>query len=309
MLLCSYLYVSLLWLLIMSKKKGLMAILSPAKTLDLSPLSPTVTAKMLPSVPNCDPKLTLQVARAMKERTRSELKRLLGVSEDIAIKAHEYWRDFELDTNIKAVTSKPCIYSFSGAAYQGLQINDNDSYNADAMQYLQNNLRIIDPLYGVLRPLDYIQPYRLEMATRGVFNDKTSRLADFWRDAVTRNLAEDLKEQDEQVLLNLASDEYAAAVDIGSLGENVVYIKVVFREQGRVIAVHAKRARGLMVRYLALNKINSLEEVKNFNLEGYALISAECDHSTLVFDRPKQEKRPALAKTEAPSTATKRTKR
>jgi len=160
---------------------------------------------------------------------------------------------------------------------------------------MQNNLRIIDPLYGILRPLDRMQPYRLEMATRNVFGkDDTTKLNDLWKESVTQQLARELAlrpRSDQQILLNLASDEYAAAVDATMLQEaapNSKYVKVVFRDQGRVVAVHAKRARGLMVRFVAETQAKTLEDVQDFDAEGYKLVVKESDESTLVFDRPKQ---------------------
>lgn len=139
---------------------------------------------------------------------------------------------------------------------------------------MQENLRIIDPLYGVLRPLDLMQPYRLEMATKSLFSgdDKKLKLADFWRPSVCNTLANDLKGRDDKILLNLASDEYSAAVDDALLPEDTRYIKIVFREEGRTIAVHAKRARGLMVRYLAENEVKGLDGVKQFDSEGYGVV-------------------------------------
>jgi cytoplasmic iron level regulating protein YaaA (DUF328/UPF0246 family) len=155
---------------------------------------------------------------------------------------------------------------------------------------MQRNLRIIDPLYGVLRPLDVMQPYRLEMSTKMVFpkHDKT-KLADFWKPAVCSYLSNDLSNSRENlILLNLASDEYAAAVDAGLLPEGTQHVKVVFWEQGRTIAIHAKRARGLMVRYLAEAEVQDLEGVKRFDKEGYSLVAMKSDHTILVFDRTKQ---------------------
>lgn len=167
--------------------------------------------------------------------------------------------------------------------------------SSDAVLYMQNNLRIIDPLYGILRPLDRMQPYRLEMATRNVFGkDDTTKLNDLWKESVTQQLARELAlrpRSDQQILLNLASDEYAAAVDATMLQEaapNSKYVKVVFRDQGRVVAVHAKRARGLMVRFVAETQAKTLEDVQDFDAEGYKLVVKESDESTLVFDRPKQ---------------------
>jgi cytoplasmic iron level regulating protein YaaA (DUF328/UPF0246 family) len=193
-----------------------------------------------------------------------------------------------MDTKRSLADIKPCIYAFSGAAYQGLQAS---SMSESAMLYLQDNLRIIDPLYGVLRPLDAIQPYRLEMATRHVFPDNTTlKLSSWWQPSVTARLSRDLRDRKDMILLNLASDEYSAAVDVENLPESTRFVKVVFWEEGRVIAVHAKRARGLMVRYLAEHEVESVEDIKAFDVEGYSFVEESSDKTMLVFDRKKGAK-------------------
>ena len=171
---------------------------------------------------------------------------------------------------------------------------------------MQQNLRIVDPLYGVLRPLDVMQPYRLEMATKKVFPDV--KMTDYWKVSVCDFLSKDLSPRDNKILLNLASDEYSAAVDTTILPEGTQYIKVVFWEEGRTISVHAKRARGLMVRYLAENSIESIKGVQQFDVEGYSFVENKSDETTIVFDRKKQatatKKKAAATKK---TTATKKT--
>jgi cytoplasmic iron level regulating protein YaaA (DUF328/UPF0246 family) len=307
-----------------------MMILSPAKTLNLSPLehSPATT-----TIPHCNVGKTKEIMQAIKQRTQAELGRLLGISANLAQTAHEvssenilsairssvsrilaqqshhptftqYWSNMETDiSNRDSSVVKPCIYAFAGTAYDGLQVSSLDE---DSLQYLQSNLRIIDPLYGILRPLDIMQPYRLEMATRNVFpNDKSMKLATYWQQNVTERLSDDLTNRINLILLNLASDEYSAAVDSKSLPTDTQYIQIVFRQEGRVIAVHAKRARGLMARYLARKKAESLEDVKSFNMEGYSFVKDVSNETMLVFDRKKQQapkKRAAAATSKAPTT-------
>lgn len=202
---------------------------------------------------------------------------------------------------------KPCIYSFSGTAYNGLNVS---TLSNDAMTYLQDNLRIIDPLYGLLRPLDVMQPYRLEMATRNVFpKKKTIQLATWWQPSVTKRLSEELASRNDKIVLNLASDEYSAAVDVTSLPEGTRFVKVVFREDGRVVAVHAKRARGLMTRYLSETGAQSLEDVKSFHVEGYSFVEGASDDTTIVFDRKKQAPKKREAKeTKKPASKKRRSK-
>jgi hypothetical protein len=278
-----------------------MMILSPAKTLNLSPLehSPATT-----TIPHCNVEKTKEIMQAIKQRTHAELGRLLGISANLAQTAHEYWSNMETDiSNRDSSVVKPCIYAFAGTAYDGLQVSSLDE---DSLQYLQSNLRIIDPLYGILRPLDTMQPYRLEMATRNVFpNDKSMKLATYWQQNVTERLSDDLTNRINLILLNLASDEYSAAVDSKSLPTDTQYIQIVFRQEGRVIAVHAKRSRGLMARYLAEIKAESLEDVKSFNMEGYSFVKDVSNETMLVFDRKKQQapkKRAAAATSKAPTT-------
>lgn len=181
------------------------------------------------------------------------------------------------------------------------------------MQYLQDNLRIVDPLYGVLRPLDLMQPYRLEMATRKALPGETIKLADFWKESVTARLKKDLEAHGGTtacpILLNLASDEYSAAVDPNALPDSAAYVKVVFWEGGRTIAVHAKRARGLMARYLAENDTNDLEGVRAFAEEGYGFVDSESDETKIVFDRQKGAGAKRGAATKGKAKAPKKSKR
>ena len=241
--------------------------------------------ELAPTVADCCPSRTLEIARAIRTRKESELVKLLGT-------AGQYWSNFaETESDRDSADRKPCIYAFSGAAYQGLQVSD---CGAAAVSYLQKNLRIIDPLYGLLRPLDRIQPYRLEMASKNVLlgDQKKIKLADFWKDAITERLSQELQDRDpspssSSILLNLASDEYAAAVSEAGLPKATAFVKVVFWQEGRVISVHAKRARGLMARYLAEKEATTLDDVRAFAEEGYSFVASKSDEQTLVFDRPK----------------------
>jgi len=262
--------------------EGIMMILSPAKSLDLSPYQGSLET----TIPECDLAKTLQIAKAMKMRTEKELTKLLSVSANIGKTASEYWGNFQEDGhNDTGNDSKPCVYAFSGASYQGLQINECGD---DAVLYLQNNLRIIDPLYGVLRPLDKIQAYRLEMATKGVLsNKKNQKLNDFWKESVTASLAKDLKDRKNKIILNVASDEYSSAVDQSGLPSGTAYVKVVFLDGGRVVSVHAKRARGLMTRFVADHMCETLEDVKKFDSEGYSFVESKSNDSCFTFERTK----------------------
>ncbi|KAL7447783.1 hypothetical protein ACHAWC_000106, partial [Mediolabrus comicus] len=161
---------------------------------------------------------------------------------------------------------------------------------------MSNNLYILDPVYGVLRSLDPMQPYRLEMGVKGIVaNDdcnkqgKKETLASYWKDSVTSYLGKELNNNNKSssapsILANLASDEYSSSIDISSLPPNTIYLNIIFRHQGRVLSVHAKKARGLMARYLSQTNAQTLEDVANFNLENYNCIPNEKDEKWTVID-------------------------
>lgn len=278
-----------------SSNGGMRMILSPAKTLDLAPYDAEEQDDGVPTPtrPSCDVARTRRIATAMQQRTTPALAKLLKLSPTLADTAGEYWSKFSLDPTTSATPEKPAVFAFSGAAYQGLRAHDllsQGSHGAAALSYLQANLRILDPLYGVLRPLDAIQPYRLEMACRGVLpEEERGTLSASWKASVTRflNKNDDNDDDAPRTLLNLASDEYAAAVDGDALAASLV--KVVFQQEGKVIAVHAKKARGMMVRFLAEGHVTTLAGVREFREEGYAFVAARSSQHTLVFDRKKQQ--------------------
>ncbi len=318
-------------MLLVNIPSAMILILSPAKTLDLTPLN-SIQSKYEPTIPNCNKALTKDVANAMKRHVRkgkTHVSKLLGVSANIAATACQYWNNYSHD-NIKddkddeaEVIRKPAIFTFSGAAYQGLDINNGLCENENAMEYLQSSLRIIDPLYGSLKPLDSIQAYRLEMATKNLWDgDKSDKneeypkaLSKFWKDAVTESISSDLTnmDSDSNIVVNLASDEYSAAVDESSLPSDTKYIKCVFKNDGRVIAVHAKKARGMMVRYLALNNVLDVEGIQNFDMEGYAFVESASSDDEIVFDRekptPATKKSAAATKKRASKSSAKNTKK
>jgi hypothetical protein len=258
----------------------------------------------------------------------SQLKKILGVSDSLAKTAQNYWKAMQNgdgnDANASAYPYKPCGFAFAGVAYAGLDISRLSNHS---IEYLQDHLRIVDPLYGWLKPMDVIEAYRLEMASRGVFDtgnnnnakkkksnasSSSSSLAQFWKPAIRESLHKeeselqqggDGGEEGQQsrriVIVNLASDEYSAAVD-WPLDKMV---KVIFRHAGRVVAVHAKHARGLMARYMAEHFVATLDSLVKFDLEGYtfrpeqssSLDISRCGQDDdggdkemikLVFDRP-----------------------
>ncbi len=245
-------------------------ILSPAKTLDTSPM---VRNEPIPwTLPSCDVSKTKELTEIMKQHSVSSLKKLLSISDNLATTAKQYWDEMTDESS-----GKPCIFAFQGAAYQGLSI-DTIPDTLSTLNYLQGTLRIIDPLYGWLRPMDEIQPYRLEMATRNILPHQ--KLADYWKPSIQESIHNE--KGDSIWILNLASEEYSAAVDYPEK-----MIKVVFRHEGRIISIHAKRARGLMVRYCAIHQISDTSQLIHFAEEGYRYQPNKSDETTFIFDRSK----------------------
>ena len=281
-------------------------LLSPAKTLDGSPLPASVLLNDNLSFthPDCCVEKTAAIARFMKKLKATELSKLLKLSAALTEQTHAYWQKFQIEFMLDGTTdfpehnSKPCIYTYSGAAFQGIQIQDCD---VNTLIYMQENVRILDALYGLLRPLDLIQPYRLEMDTKNVLphgsKEPVHKLSAYWSESVATRLTYELERSNATtlspdhgppILLNLASEEYSAAVDVTRLPSHCRYVKAVFWEDQRVVAVHAKRARGLMVRYLSERQATAMDDILQFDLEGYQYMASKSDENTVVFNRSKQ---------------------
>ena len=175
------------------------------------------------------------------------------------------------------------MFAFRGDVYQGL---DADSLSSDDLDFAQSHLRILSGLYGVLRPLDLMQAYRLEMGTKFRNNDGKN-LYEFWGDTLKQSVQKELDKSDSQVLVNLASNEYFKAVKAKQLSHPV--ITPVFKDykngQYKIISFFAKKARGLMARYVIQNRIDQPEGLKSFNLDGYKISKKLSSEQEIVFTR------------------------
>jgi len=208
-----------------------------------------------------------------------DLKGLMSVSDKIAelnYNRFKNWEDPTLSNN-----SRQAVYAFKGDVYSGL---DADTIEEDKFDYLQNSLRILSGYYGLLRPFDQILPYRLEMGTK-LENENGNNLYKFWGDKITDVLNEDINEDD--IIVNLASDEYFKSINKDKIKSKV--ITPVFKEfkngTYKVIAIYAKKARGLMSRFLIERKSTSVDDIKLFNVDSYSFDSALSNNQELVFTR------------------------
>lgn len=252
-------------------------LLSPAKNLDFAPA---------PDAPEATkPALTKDLGELVdvaKDLSARDLKRLMGISDNLADLNHQRFQAFK--TRGKPASSKQAALAFNGDVYQGL---DAATLAPRELAYAQDHVRILSGLYGVLRPLDAIQPYRLEMGTR-LKNPRGADLYAFWGDRVAKELNKAAKGHDDPTVVNLASKEYFGVVDRGALKPPV--LTAVFKEEKdgklRQLQFYAKRARGLMARWAAQNRPTRLDDIKDFDLEGYAFAPNASRDDEWVFTRP-----------------------
>ena len=215
----------------------------------------------------------------LKKMQPLEIKKLMGVSDQIAELNYNRFQSWE--TPFSLDNSIPCGWAFSGAAYKGL---DYGSLSNTIQEYSQGVLRILSGLYGVLKPLDLIQPYRLEMGTKFGVNNAPN-LYKFWGDQITNELNAEIK--DNEWIINLSSNEYFKAINTNKLNGRLVTCS--FKEnkagQYKIVMAYAKKARGLMSRFILENKISEKEDLLAFNSEGYRYYPKLSNENELVFVR------------------------
>ncbi|PYE80174.1 hypothetical protein DFQ11_107146 [Winogradskyella epiphytica] len=249
-------------------------VLSPAKSLDYETKLPTTRTSEGLFFKEAE-----QLNKILKKKSAKDLSKLMKISDNLGQLNYERNQEWELPfTNENA---RQAIYAFSGDVYRGL-----DAYTIDIKKIdkVQDTVRILSGLYGVLKPLDLIQPYRLEMGTKMPVG-KNKNLYEFWNKKVTQALNDEL--EDDELFLNLASNEYFKAIDTKAL--KVPVVNVVFKEfkngNYKIIAFFAKVARGLMARYIIDTDAKTIDDVKGFNYENYGFSEELSSENELVFTR------------------------
>ncbi|MGB3555209.1 MAG: peroxide stress protein YaaA [Jannaschia sp.] len=232
----------------------MLTVISPAKTLDLAPVDHPATAPRFPD------DTALLVARARRLGLR-DLRALMSISEPLARLNRDRYRDWDM------APEKPAIFAFAGDTYTGL---DAATLSTDALRHAQGSLRILSGLYGLLRPLDAIRPYRLEMGSR-LATRRGRDLYAFWGDRIARALEADAAAAGTDVLLNCASVEYFGAVTTGAPALRMVTPTFLEDRPGgpKVVSFAAKRARGAMARFVAENRIADPADLRGFTAGGY----------------------------------------
>ena len=253
----------------------MLMVISPAKTLDYSGKSYShfTTPAALEQ--------TQELAAQLRSYESHELSSLMKISDNLAELNFQRYQEFE--TPFTPDNAKQALLVFKGDVYKGIQVED---YSEADLTYAQAHLRILSGLYGLLRPLDLMQPYRLEMGTK-LATGKGKNLYEFWGDRISHLLNEDLKKEDEPCLVNLASNEYFKSIDLKKLKARVLNIAFKENKNGtyKIVAIYAKRARGLMVDYAVRNRITDFEALKAFDTEGYAYSEELSDDDNWTFCR------------------------
>lgn len=257
---------------------GMLAVLSPAKSLDFSTRVPTPRRS--------EPRLLSESAaliEVMAEKSPEEVAELMDISDELAhLNATRYhtWEPEHTRRN-----SRQAVFAFNGDVYQGL---DARSLDARDLTEASKTVRILSGLYGLLRPLDLIQPHRLEMGTR-LGTSRGKSLYDWWGGTITDLLREDLAASPgPEVLVNLASAEYFKSIDVDRLGVPVVSPRFEDRDADgvpRIVSFHAKRARGTMAAWMVRNRVRSVARLRAFDGDGYALDEARSTRLMPVFVR------------------------
>jgi cytoplasmic iron level regulating protein YaaA (DUF328/UPF0246 family) len=261
----------------------MLLLLSPAKSLDYeSPL-----AKLPHTLPQFTPQ-SAELIELLRDKSPQDIAELMDLSEALSglnVARYQSW-----SPKFTAKNSRQAVLAFNGDVYEGL---DAKTLSADDLAWAQDHLCILSGLYGVLRPLDYMQPYRLEMGT-ALPNAHGQNLYKFWGAQIAQYLNLQLQQQPQlqpqAVIVNLASQEYFKAVDRKALQARVV--ECVFEDfkggKYKIISFNAKRARGLMARYVVLQRVSKVEQLKKFNLEGYAFEASASEADRWVFRRKVQ---------------------
>jgi len=252
----------------------MITVISPAKTLDFQSEWKSQATTLPYFIENAE-----YLNAKLSKISMKQLGKLMGISTDLAVLNHERFQKFTVpfDKN----NSKPAIYAFKGDVYLGLQA---ESMSDSDLEFAQNHLRILSGLYGLLRPMDLMQAYRLEMGTSVRITPAKPNLYSYWGDSITKRIQE---EMDDNILINLASAEYFKAVRAKKMKARIVTPQFLDAKGGeyKMIGFFAKKARGLMSRYIIQEKINKPEDLKSFNLEGYSYNAKLSKADDFVFTR------------------------
>lgn len=252
-------------------------VLSPSKGQDFDAPSP-IKKRGMPIHLEASERLIAE----LRKLDAAALQRLMAISDKIAALNIERYHTFSTPFTTK--NAKQALFAFKGDVYNGLDV---EQFSKEDLDYAQDHIRILSGLYGVLRPYDLIQPYRLEMKTR-LKNPMGDNLYQFWGNSITESINSAFKRHPDNSLINLASNEYFKAVKPKLLPGRLIDVKFKETKNGktRVVAVFAKRARGIMARYIVKNRIEDPADMRQFDHAGYRFSKSDSDDKQMTFVRP-----------------------
>lgn len=252
----------------------MLVVISPAKSLDMTPVQIPATAPAFQDD-------ALRLAKTARGLSLGDLKSLMAISDDLARLNRDRFAAFAADPAPEAV--KPAALAFNGDTYQGLEAK---TLSADDLHWAQDHLGILSGLYGLLRPLDAIQPYRLEMGSK-LKTRRGASLYEYWGDTIAKALNARAADVGTDLLVNCASQEYFGAVDRKALKLRVITpsFMEVKDDKPRIVSFFAKRARGAMARFIVENRLTAAEAIKDFTSGGYAYNANLSDGDTWAFVR------------------------
>lgn len=252
----------------------MLTVISPAKSLDMEPVSLT------PTQPEFQDD-AVRLSKTAKNLTLGELKSLMSISDDLARLNRDRFKSFAADPADD--TTKPAALAFNGDTYQGLEAK---TLTEDDLAWAQDHLRILSGLYGLLRPLDAIQPYRLEMGSR-LKTRRGKSLYDYWGDTIAKALNLQAAQVGTDLLVNCASQEYFGAADRKALKLRVLtpQFMEVKDDRPRIVSFFAKRARGAMARYITETRATHVDDIKGFSIGGYRFDGDLSEGNNFVFLR------------------------
>jgi hypothetical protein len=257
----------------------MLAILSPAK--DMKVQTGIVHNDVAFTIPEFLPKSAALIAE-LKKLNKEALSELMKISEKLASLNYDRYRNWTREHSTE--NASRAILSFKGEAYRGLNAVDFDT---DDLQYAQYVLRILSGLYGVIRPLDLIQPYRLEMGTRHSFKGKKN-LYELWKTTISKAIDQAVEASPgDKVLVNVASNEYASAIDFKRLKSRVLTLSFNEEKNGKAqtVTVYAKKARGMLCHFMIKNRLESVDDLKAFDYEGYFFDQQRSSNDHFAFIR------------------------
>ena len=227
-----------------------------------------------------------KIVSKLKKLKPYDVKNLMGISDNLSKLNYQRFQSFSSDINVQ--NSRPAIFAFAGDTYSGLS---SENFNDEEIMYAQKNLRILSGLYGVLRPLDQIQPYRLEMGTKT--NEMLGEsLYDFWTKDITKNINEGIIQTKSKYLFNLSSSEYFKSINFANLNCKVVTPFFYVKKNGKLkpSGMFSKKCRGSMAKMIIQKRITEIEQLFEFNDYGYVFESHDLKDNRLIFIKNNEDK-------------------